>query len=150
MLKQKDCVTHTPEEIVLAQVDKVKNPRRVGLDYEVPRKIAIRFIRTNRFRASTLRVSRFLLGFYLQNPCGFSQSRWGVNLIMSKGVKPPTQKFSPAALVTLGSIFFQYMYIRAFFCPIFGRQPEANCLQNFFWSFFGKFLEFFLRIHIFF
>ena len=46
-----------------------------------------------------------------------------------------------------------YRYVRAVFCPVFGRQPEAHCLQNseLFsnpWVFFGKYLKFFLRIQM--
>ena len=42
------------------------------IDCEVPGKITIRFLRTGRFLSVSIRVSRFLLGFNLQNPCGFS------------------------------------------------------------------------------
>ena len=44
------------------------------LDCEEPGKIAVRFLRTGRFLAVSIRVSRFLLRFHLQKPCGFSQS----------------------------------------------------------------------------
>ena len=43
------------------------------IDCEVPGKIAVRFLRTGRFLAVSIRVSRFLLGCHLQKPCGFLQ-----------------------------------------------------------------------------
>ena len=43
------------------------------LDCEVPGKIAVRFLRTGRFLAVSVRVSQFRLRFHLEKPCGFSQ-----------------------------------------------------------------------------
>ena len=45
------------------------------LDCEVPGKITVRFLRTVRFLAVSIRVSRFLLRCHLRKPCGFSQSK---------------------------------------------------------------------------